>query len=178
MKQSDLELSDDEKIIKGSPVAICDKYAMFVGGKLGGNEEKYPALTYVHIFKREGNNWVEDAKITPSGLVEDFSSTSLYYPSLAISDHYAAASIGKTTFIFKRINNKWIELNKFDELAGRVSIVEDSIYIGNLVYTFSESTQIPGDVNGDGIVDLKDLMTCQKILTGTKSNPFYLEAVN
>lgn len=95
----------------GNSVAIDSHYA-FVGAV--GDDDKGIDSGCVYVFKRDGNDWIQQTKIT----ARDGSAGDIFGNAVAISDAYAVVgAIGDddngensgSAYIFKQIGDEWVE---------------------------------------------------------------------
>ncbi|ETR69463.1 MAG: hypothetical protein OMM_03912 [Candidatus Magnetoglobus multicellularis str. Araruama] len=192
MEQVELLAPDGaERDYFGDSVSISGDYAIVgVPGDLN-----YYGKSHAYIFKKDGNEWTEQAKLFAS----DGNGNDGFGNSVSISGDYAIVGANRgggvgSAYIFKLDGNSWIEQTKIspsDSAVGSsVSISGNYAIFGTLyddnvdnlgaayIYTLPAPILIPGDANSNGIVDLKDLQTCQQVLAGMAAEPFYLEAVD
>jgi len=163
----------------------------------------YDCIGAAYIYKREGDNWIKQEKLVQEKLVPSDTTVYGFGYSVSISGDYAIVGspyfdnwddydYQGSTHAYKRIGGSWLEVKRivpfdgtYKEIFGySVSISGDYAMIGSesydgsgAVYTYTLSS-IPGDANGDGIVDLKDFMSCQQVLTGMFPSQFHFEAVD
>jgi murein DD-endopeptidase MepM/ murein hydrolase activator NlpD len=187
----------------GSSVSISGEY-IIVGAPQDDDNGESSGSAY--IFKREGETWIEQTKLLAyDGKPKDYFgyysvSISSDYALVGADGNDDNGISSGAAYIYKRDGGNWIEQEKLlasdgaeqDSFGSSVSISEDyaivgaefgfnknshsgSAYIYTLLIT-QNHLLIPGDANGDGKVDLKDLKFCQQILTGSSLSLFYLEA--
>ena len=185
-------------ILFGESVSISGDYVI-VGAVNGhGNISIISGTAY--IFKKNGDRWIEQAKLIHS----DAEKYDHFGESVSISGDYALVGaknkydefFSGSAYIFKRNGDKWIEQAKllasdtdattgdFYSFGSSVSISGENVIVGteklNYAYIFSTPTKSinQGDINGDNIVDLKDLQACQQVLIGKTPYPFYLKGAD
>ncbi|MFD1016028.1 T9SS type A sorting domain-containing protein [Winogradskyella rapida] len=125
-EQSKLTASDGAALdFFGWSVAIAGDYAI-VGAYRDTDIYYYSGSAY--IFKRSGNSWTEQVKLTASDAAGD----DLFGSSVAIASDYAivgaygnddAGSSSGSAYIFKRSGNSWTEQTKLSASDGAASDV-------------------------------------------------------
>ena len=181
--QGQLQASDRNKNDRlGLSVSISGDYAI-----LGApNDDDHGSSSgSAYIFKRDGETWTEQAKLTDAdGDIQDF-----FGWSVSISDDYCiigameedeVAQEGGAAFIFKRNGSSWTRQAKlmasdgadYDNFGRSVSISGDYALVGSpkdddlgnvsgsaYIYTgFGEtSAGFWADIDGDGDVDIFDI---------------------
>jgi len=126
IEQSNLSSSDQDYMdYFGYSVSISGDYAIV--GAIGNDDNgEYSGSAY--IFSRDGNKWIERAKLLPSTIGEN----ALFGCSVSISGYYAivgAQGGGQgSAYIYKKENNIWIEKQKLFASDG-----EEWEYFGNSV---------------------------------------------
>ncbi|KPA18874.1 secreted protein containing Peptidase S8 and S53, subtilisin, kexin, sedolisin domain protein [Candidatus Magnetomorum sp. HK-1] len=187
----------------GCSVSIYGDYAI-VGADGDDDTGYYSGSAY--IYKRDGDNWVKQTKLLASdGMYRNIfgSSVSLFgdyaVVGACVNNFFDELYLG-SAYIFKRDGDTWTEQTKLLEYdidtyksndASLVSTSGDYIIVGSLyndsngtdsgsayIYTLSKAKPIPSDANGDGILDLKDLVACLQVLAGGTPSPFKIEAAD
>lgn len=120
----------------GRSVAISDEYAV-VAGVLDDDDGEESGAVYV--FKRTGNTWIEEIKITPDdGFTGDHFGRSV---SIA-GDYITVGAVKKdengvdsgASYVFKKIEGQWVQQNK---------LVTDDLAAGDFVgYNVSSSAHL------------------------------------
>ena len=132
----------------GSSVAISNNYAL-IGAPL--EDINLSNVGSVYVYVRVENDWIFQSKMKPN----DASIDACFGSSVSIDDDFAIIgapnnNIIGSAYIFKRINNSWIqqeiftpsdsyELNQFSNFGRRVSISANHSIIGSqkAAYIFS-----------------------------------------
>ena len=123
--------------IFGSSISVSGDYA-FIGAP-GSDTDKGESSGAVYVFKREGDNWVEQVKLTAS----DGEGGAGFGAYLSIDGDYAVigslSGLLRSAYVFKRDGNAWIEQDKLVPadsasasvfLASPVSIHGDYALVG------------------------------------------------
>ena len=187
----------------GESVSISRDYAI-VGAR--GDDDKGEGSGSAYIFKRDGENWIEQVKLLDSGSIDRV--YCYFGASVSILGDYAIVGAWQNdgdgnvknsgaAYIFKREGNTWTEKKKLlasdgsngDNFGYSVFISGDHAIVGArndydsggsaYIYTIEKSDiLIPGDANCNGIVEIKDLLSSQQVLIGDTPSPFNFKAVD
>ncbi|MCB0653517.1 MAG: T9SS type A sorting domain-containing protein [Saprospiraceae bacterium] len=110
----------------GRSVAISEDYAVICGVLDDDNGEESGS---VYVFRRNGNTWTEEAKLTP----DDGATGDRFGRSISIAGDYVAISAALkdehgldsgSAYVFKRVDGQWIQQSK---------LVPDDLGVGDLM---------------------------------------------
>lgn len=162
--------------IDGDTIVIGSRFDDHAGGADAGS---------AYVFTRSGTVWTQQAKLTASdaaagdefGLLLTLAGDTLIVG--AYSDDHAGGADAGSAYVFTRAGTVWTEQSKLTSLDaaagdafGTVALSGDTAVVSSIfddnaggtdagsVYVFDlncADTPCPGDVNGNGTVDLSDL---------------------
>jgi len=169
--------------VSGDTAVIGAMYNSHAGGTDAGS---------AYVFVRSGGVWTQQAKLTAS----DAAASDYFGQSVSVSgdtavigayeDDHAGGTYAGSAYVFARSEGVWTEQAKLtasdaaadDEFGVSVSVSGDTAVIGarwddhaggsnaGSAYVFDLNCSMPGDLDGDGDVDLADFVLFADCLSG------------